>query len=193
LYARGIRDAVLGLMLSLCLALALAQVAPEADAPVQPTLTPAEEGVPVAAIPTQPPQDPKKTTRILLTGGAGIAGAGAALGAMVLFSNIRSNVNGTGASFDMVFGTAALGSLLVAGVGFAVHQAFGGRGEAALAALASVACMALTGLAVGAAQLDQQTGAIMVAAVGAIPAAVSVTAILEATGALGGNARGRAW
>lgn len=180
-------------MLPLCLALALAQVAPETDAPVQPTLTPAAEGAPVEPLPTQPPQDPKKTARILLTGGAGVAGAGAALGAMVLFSNIRSSVNGTGASFDMVFGTAALGALLVAGVGFAVHQAFGGRGEAALAALASVACMALTGLAVGAAQVDQQTGAIMVAAVGAIPAAVSVTAILEATGALGGSSRGRAW
>lgn len=195
MHPRGIRDALSGLMLSLCLVLALAQV-PDAedvpDAPVAPMLTPDPAGLPVAELPTQPPQDPRKVTRILLTGGAGLAGAGAALGAMFLFSDLRSRVNNSGASFDVVFGTAAVGSVLVAGVSLAVHQALGGRGEPALAALASVACMMVTALAVGAAQVDQTTGAVMVAAIGALPAAVSVTAVLEATGAMAGG-RVRAW
>lgn len=193
MHRRGIRDALRSVMLSLCLVLALAQApaedVPEADdAPVAPVLTPAGD-LAASEVPTQPPQDPKKWPRILLTGGAGVAGAGAALGAMYLFSDVRTRVNGTGASFDIVFGTAALGSVLVAGVALAVHQALGGRGEPALAALASVACLMVTALAVSAAQVDQTTGALMVAAIGALPAAISVTAVLEATGAL---SRGRA-
>jgi hypothetical protein len=188
---RGIRDAVHALMLSLVLALTLAQVAPPNDAPVERSLTPAEQGAELPALPTQAPPDPKRWPRILLSGGAGVAGGAAALGAMVFFSNVRQGM-GTAASFDLIFGTAALGSLLVTGLDFAVHQAFGGKGEASLAVLASVACMLVTGLAVGAAQVDQTTGAIMVAAVGSVPAAISVTAILEATGVLGVN-HSRAW
>ncbi len=193
MHERGIHDALHSVMLSLCLALAFAQTPVDAadDAPVAPVMTPADD-VAVPETPTQAPQDPKKLPRILLTGGAGVAGAGLALGAMFLFSDVRTRVNSNGASFDIVFGTAALGSLLVAGVSLAVHQGLGGRGEPALAALASVACMMLTALAVSAAQVDQQTGAIMVAAIGALPAAISVTAILEATGAFS-NGRVRAW
>lgn len=180
-------------MLALCLSLALSQT-PAGDVPVAPSLVPAEDVAPAepTELPTQPPSDPKKVPRILLTGGAGVAGAGLALGAMMLFTDVRTKVNSSGASFDVVFGTAALGSVLVAGVALAVHQALGGRGEAALAALASVGCMMATALAVGAARVDQTTGAVMVAAIGALPAAISVTAILEATGALTGN-RVRAW
>lgn len=192
--SHGIRDAVRTVMLSLCLALALAQTPVDAaadDAPVAPVMTPAGD-VEVPETPTQAPPDPKKWPRILLAGGAGVAGAGLALGAMFLFSDVRTRVNSNGASFDIVFGTAALGSVLVAGLALAVHQALGGRGEPALAALASVGCMMLTALAVGAAQVDQQTGAVMVAAIGALPAAISVTAILEATGAFS-NGRVRAW
>lgn len=193
MHRHGIHDALRAVMLSLCLALALAQTPVDAadDAPVAPVMTPADD-VAVPEIPTQPPQDVKKWPRILLTGGAGVAGAGLALGAMFLFSDVRTRVNSNGASFDIVFGTAALGSLLVAGVALAVHQGLGGRGEPALAALASVACMMVTALAVSAARVDQQTGAVMVAAIGALPAAISVTAILEATGALS-NGRVRAW
>lgn len=184
-------------MLALCLSLALAQTPANGDAPVAPSLVPADEAPQAespepAELPTQPPQDPRKLPRILLTGGAGVAGAGLALGAMMIFTDVRTKVNSNGGSFDVVFGTAALGSLLVAGVGLAVHQALGGRGEAALAALASVGCMMATALAVGAARVDQTTGAVMVAAIGALPAAISVTAILEATGALSTN-RTRAW
>ncbi len=195
MHQHGIHDAVSAVMLSLCVALALAQQNPVDaafdDAPVAPVMTPGDD-VAAPELPTQPPQDPKKWPRILLSGGAGVAGAGLALGAMFLFSDVRNRVNSNGASFDLVFGTAALGSVLVAGVALAVHQVLGGRGEPALAALGSVACMMVTALAVGAARVDQQTGAIMVAAIGALPAAISVTAILEATGAFS-NGRVRAW
>lgn len=182
-------------MFSVCLALVLTQApvaeAPQ-DAPTAPVLTPEEAFLEPAPTPTRPPEDPKKWPRILLTGGAGLAGAGLGLGAMLFFADMRTRTNSSGGSFDIVFSTAALSGLLVGGFGLAVHQALGGRGEAALAALASVGCMLLTALAVGSAQLDQTTGAVMVAAIGAVPAAISVTAILEATGALG-NGRVRAW
>lgn len=111
---------------------------------------------------------------------------------MLFFTDLRTRTSANGGSFDVIFTTGALTGVLVAGVGLAVHQALGGRGEAALAGLASVACTLLTALAVGSAGVDQTTGAIMVAAIGAVPAAISVTAILEATGALA-NGRVRAW
>lgn len=181
----------MSVMLSVCLAIALSQAAPP-DAPTEPVLTPAVAPADPQPLPTQPPPDSRKWPRILLTGGAGVAGAGVALGAMLFFSDVRTRVNSSGGSFDTIFSTGALSGVLVAGLGLAVHQALGGRGEAALAGLASVACTLLTALAVGSAQVDQTTGMIMVAAIGALPAAISVTAILEATGALG-EGRVRAW
>jgi hypothetical protein len=183
-------------MLSVCLVLTLAQApvdAPPSDAPTAPVLAPESPiAVEPEPLPTHPPADPKKLPRILLTGGAGVAGAAVGLGAMLFFADARTRVNSSGGSFDTVFSTAALSGVLVAGLGLAVHQALGGRGEAALAALASIGCMLLTGLAVGTAQVDQTTGMVMVAAIGALPAAISVTAILEATGSLG-SGRVRAW
>jgi hypothetical protein len=184
-------------MLSLCLALTLAQVQPPAeepaaDAPVAPAMTPADDGMSPAELPTQPPADPKQTPRIWLTGAAGLAGAAAGFGLIMLFSLIRSGIMNSGASFDTTFSTGALGGVLVAGFGLATHQLMGGRGEPALAALASVACMLISALAVSTAQLDPVTSGALVAAIGAIPAAVSVTAILEATGGLG-RGRVRAW
>jgi hypothetical protein len=183
-----------GVMLSLWLALAFAQVpggTSQGDAPVAPAMTPADD-MAAPETPTQAPSDPKKWPRILLSSGAGVAGAGLGLGAMLLFSSVRSSVNSNGPSFDIVFGTAALGSVLVAGGALIVHQSLAGRGEPALAALASVACMMVSALAVSAARVDQQTGAVLVAALGALPAAISVTAILEATGAIS-KGRVRAW
>lgn len=185
-------------MLSLCLALALAQTPVEgpaaapADAPVSepaPALTPADDGLPAAELPVRQPEDPKKWPRVFLSGGAGALAGGAALGAMLLFAGARTSVNPSGGSFDIVFGTTALAALLIPGVDFAVHQALGGGGEISLAALASIGVMALTGLAVGASGVDPVTGAVLVAAVGSVPAAISVTAILEATQVLTGRRR----
>lgn len=181
-------------MFAFLVGVVLAQAAPEleqppADAPVAPQLVPVEtEPQP---LPTRPPEDPRKWTRVLLSGGAGVAGTGAAFGAMMIFSGIRAaSTSSSGGSFDLVFGTVALGALLCAGFELAVHQIFGGKGEVGLAALAALGVMGLTGLAVGAAQLDPVAGAGLVAAIGAVPAAISVTAILEATTGLG---RKSAW
>lgn len=183
-------------MLSLCLVLTLAQVdapaEPAEDAPVAPSMTPAQEGMPPAELPTQPPADPKQTPRIWLTGAAGLAGAAAGFGLILLFSQIRAGIMNSGAAFDTTFSTGALGGVLVAGFGLATHQLLGGKGEPALAALASVACMLVAALAVSTAQLDPVASAGLVAAIGAVPAAVSVTAILEATGSLS-RGRVRAW
>lgn len=183
-------------MLSLCLVLTLAQVQapaePAEDAPVAPSMTPAADGMPPAELPTQPPTDPKQTPRIWLTGAAGLAGAAAAFGLIQLFAQIRLGLMTSGATFDTTFSTGALGGVLVAGFGLATHQLLGGRGEPALAALASVAVMLLSAFAVSVAQLDPVLSGGLVAAIGAVPAAISVTAILEATGSL---SRGRvsAW
>ncbi|MCA2980872.1 MAG: hypothetical protein INH41_26170 [Myxococcaceae bacterium] len=183
-------------MLSLCLVLSLAQVQapaePAADAPVAPALTPAAEGVPPPELPPTLPADPKQTPRIWLTGAAGLAGAAAGFGLILLFAQLRMGLMTSGASFDTTFSTGALGGVLVAGFGLATHQLLGGRGEPALAALASVACMLISAFAVSLAQLDPVASAGLVAAIGAVPAAVSVTAILEATGAVS-RGRVRAW
>jgi hypothetical protein len=180
-------------MLALCTALVMTQIpAQPPDAPMAPNLTPSPDTTTPAPVPTQPPADPNQGSRIWLTGGAGIVGAGAAFGLVMLFADVRSRVTTSGTAFDTVFATAALGSLLVAGFSVAAHQLLGGRGEVALAALASVACMAVVGLAVNVAQFDPTTGSALVAAIGAVPAAVSVTAVLEATGALA-RGRVRAW
>ncbi len=184
-------------MLSLCLAVVLTQ-APTgqgeglpADAPVavpSPSLVPGPE--PVPASPSAVRQnDARSTTRILLTGGAALAGSGAALGIVYAFTGIRERIASSGAKFDAVFGTAALGAIMVAGVGLAVHQAMGGKGEAALAMLASVACMLTTMLVVNALPLDDLGRSIAVASIGGVTGAVSVTAILEATTGLDRSVR----
>lgn len=172
-------------MTALALALLLSQVADDqpSDAPVAPVMTPADQ-VP-QPLPTQPLADPKQTTRVWLSGGAGVLGSGASFLAMLGFAGLRSAMQPSGGSFDLLFGTAALGALLITGFELAVHQLLAGKGEAGLAVLAAIGVMAITGVAVGSAQLDPTTGGALVAGIGAIPAAVAVTAVLEATSSMG--------
>lgn len=173
-------------MLSLVLALALTQQ----QAPVEPAPAPPVETPEAARLDPfaphhdphfEPPPERERTKpaptiwpRAMLSGAGGVAGAGAALAISLAFT-------GANPSFDVNFATAALGSLLVTGVAFSIHQAMGGRGEITLALLLSIAAMA--GSAALSSRLDGTVPRtpILTAAIGAVPAAALAVFALEGT------------
>ena len=125
--------------------------------------------------PPAAPAGPSVTTRALLAGAGGALAGGASFGIAVLLVGANSGL-------DPAFATAALASLMVAGVSFSIHAAMGGRGEITLAFLLSAAVMA------GAAALssavsggDRLLGPALIAAIGAVPAAAAATVALEGT------------
>ena len=155
-------------MTSLVLLLALCQTGPLPDA--LPELPPEARVIP----PPRAPEPPSVLTRSLLaTGGSTLAG-GASLAIAILL--VGSNPN-----FDPTFATAALSSLMITGVAFAIHEALGGRGEITLSFLFAAVVMAgAAGLAV-ALEPSHNLSPILTAAIGSLPAAAAAVFGLEAT------------
>jgi hypothetical protein len=116
------------------------------------------------------------TKRVLLSGGAGVLGAGVGLGIALLFTLPNP-------SFDARFATAALCSLLVTGGAFLVHQGFGGQGEVMLALLGSIAAMAAATFAATAIDSTVPMTPILTAVLGALPGAALAVLALEGTSA----------
>lgn len=124
--------------------------------------------------PELPPEPASVLTRTLLgTGGGALAGA-ASLGIAVLL--VGNNPN-----FDPTFATAALSSLLITGVAFAIHEALGGRGEITLALLFTSIVMASAGGIASAITGDRTLAPVLAAAIGSVPAAAAAMFGLEAT------------
>jgi hypothetical protein len=159
-------------MWGLVLALAVAQAEP---VPVDP-VPPQQEAPPEARVTPPPPPraGPSVLTRSLLSTGGGTLAGGAAVGIALILT-------GGNPLFDPTFASAALSSILVAGVAFSIHAALGGRGEITLAFLLTAAAMAGTGMIVNAITQDRVTGPLLVAAIGALPAAALATLALEGT------------
>jgi uncharacterized membrane protein HdeD (DUF308 family) len=155
-------------MLALVIALTLSQV--EAPPPLPPAESPTEERRRAPA-PFVPPNVPQ---RALLSGAAGVAGAGAALGIALAFSLGNPGL-------DAKFSTAALGALLVTGGAFTVHQTLGGRGEITLALLAAIVGMAAGALIANALDQTVPKAPILTAVIGAVPAAALAVLGLEGT------------
>ncbi len=140
--------------------------------------------VPPEALPTSPSQEeqpeprprepPSVFARSLLATGAGTLAGGASLGIALLL--VGNNPN-----FDPTFATAALSSLMICGVAFAIHEALGGRGEITLSFLLTAIVMA--GAAGLATALDgsRTYAPIITAAIGSLPAAAAAVFGLEAT------------
>ncbi len=141
--------------------------------PTVPPLVPSAE--PIEAPP--PPQrrastNPSTATRLLLSGAAATAAGALSLGVTLFTSSGNPGL-------DLTFGNAALGALVVAGVGFWVHSLLGGRGEVLLGLLGSAAVYAL-GAVVGSFVESASVGrAIWTTALAALPAAVLTVALLE--------------
>ena len=156
--------------LSLVLLLALSQTDPLLpDSPPLPRELPSEARL---IPPPAPPAPPSVVTRSLLAIGGGTLAGGVSLGIAVLL--VGSNPN-----FDPTFATAALASLLITGVAFAIHEAMGGRGEITLALLLTAAVMAgSAGLAIA---IDKNNSAVLTAAIGSLPAAAAAVFGLEIT------------
>lgn len=155
-------------MTSLVLLLALSQTAPLPDA--------LPELPPEARVTPQPraPEPPSVVTRSLLATGGGTLAGGASLAIAILL--VGSNPN-----FDPTFATAALSSLLITGVAFAIHEALGGRGEITLSFLLAAVVMAgAAGLAV-AIEPNHNISPLLTAAIGSLPAAAAAVFGLEAT------------
>ena len=131
--------------------------------------------IPVPQAPEAKPKEPASVaTRALLgTGGGALAGT-ASLGIAVLLVGRNDN-------FDPNFATAALASILITGVTFAIHEALGGRGEITLALLFTTIVMATTGAIVGATTTDRMLAPVLTAAIGSVPAAAAAVFGLEAT------------
>lgn len=182
-------------MLPLVLALSLAQVdtaaptpppePPAADQPADGTVPPVEL-IPSAepggepGLPPVPPATAEKkkefspTSRVLLSGGAGIAASFAGLGIAVALT-------GSNPGLDTNFATAMVTPILITGVSFMVHQALGGRGEVILAYVAALAVMAgAAGLAVGIEGTSPMTP-VITTLIGTLPATAAAVLILEAT------------
>jgi hypothetical protein len=156
--------------LSLVLLLALSQneVPPEA--------LPTQGAPPPAARPTEPKKDPPSMlTRSLVSGGAGAAAGGVSLGIALLLVGKNDN-------FDATFATAALASLMITGVTFALHEALGGHGEITLAFLLTAIVMAASGgISAAVANGDRTLAPVLTAAIGSIPAAAAAVFALEVT------------
>ena len=181
-------------MVSLLLALCLSQAPPTpppepllpSDAPmVEPTLEPG--ALPALPIHSPPPPD-QPVRRVLLSSAAGVGGAAVALGLSLAVSTCFFTC---ASKFDVGFANAALGALLITGAGFAVHQLLGGGGEITLPLLASLAIMfsaSFVGPVIDARTPQQE---LFTSAIGALPAAVAVALILDATSSMG--SKGTRW
>ena len=156
--------------LSLVLLLALSQneVPPEA-LPTQGAPAPARVAEPKGKEP------PSMLTRSLVSGGAGAAAGGVSLGIALLLVGKNDN-------FDTTFAPAALASLMITGVTFALHEALGGHGEITLAFLLTAIVMAASGgISAAIAGGDRTLAPVLTAAIGSIPAAAAAVFALEVT------------
>lgn len=168
-------------MLFTILVLTLTQTAaaPPSDAPIESDLTPYELPRPLNVRAPPPPDYPVR--RFLLTTAGGLGGAAAGLGlSLALTSCFTTCVP----KFDVSFANTALSGLLIAGVGFAVHQALGGRGEVTLPTLASLAIMVAASLVAPAVNPGTPQVQMLTTAFGALPAAAAVALILDATASM---------
>ncbi len=154
-------------MLALVLVLSLGQV----DQPLEP---PPPPDSPAALTPPRPYKPPDVAQRSVLSGLAGIAGAGAALGLTLAFA--QGN-----AQFDTKFSTAALGAILVTGGAFTVHEMLGGRGEITLALLGAIVGMGLGALVANLVDQSVPLVPILTAVIGSVPAAALTVLSLEGT------------
>lgn len=156
--------------LSLVLLLALSQTE------VPPEALPVAGDPPPAAVPEpKGKQPPSVVTRSLVAGGAGAAAGGVSLGIALLLV-------GKNESFDTTFATAALASLMITGVTFALHEALGGHGEITLAFLLTAIVMAASGgISAAIAGGDRTLAPVLTAAIGSIPAAAAAVFALEVT------------
>ena len=161
--------------LSLVVLLALSQTGqPPADVPPVPVVpvAPGEDQPPAAPEPRAPPS---VLTRSLLATGAGTLAGGVSLGIALLL--VGNNPN-----FDPTFATAALASLMITGVAFAIHEAMGGRGEITLSFLLTAIVMAgAGGLGAAIGNGDRVLAPVLAAAIGSLPAAAAAVFGLEAT------------
>ena len=126
--------------------------------------------------PPPPPAPPSLVARVMLTGAAAVVGVGASLGLAYLYST-----GGNGKALDYSFSNAVLAGLLASGLGFVVHQAFGGRGEVVVAMLVALAVMGASLLAATFIDPSVPNSMLITAAIGAIPAAVGTVLCLELT------------
>lgn len=157
--------------LSLVLLLALSQTE------VPPEALPVPGEPPPAARPAEPKvkEPPSVFTRSLVAGGAGAAAGGASLGIALLLVGKNDN-------FDSTFATAALASLMITGVTFALHEALGGHGEITLSFLLAAIVMAISGgVSAAIASGDRTLAPVLTAAIGSIPAAAAAVFALEVT------------
>jgi peptidoglycan/LPS O-acetylase OafA/YrhL len=156
-------------MLALVLALSVGQI----DQPLDQPPAPVEQPVDAALKPTAF-KPPDVAQRSVLSGLAGIAGAGVALGLTLGFA-------AGNAQFDTKFSTAALGAILVTGGAFTVHQMLGGRGEITLALLGAIVGMGLGALVANLADQSVPLVPILTAVIGSVPAAALTVLSLEGT------------
>ena len=158
--------------LSLVLLLALSQtdLRPPEPVPSPGELPPEARLTPKPA----PPEPPSVFTRSLLATGGGTLAGGASLAIAVLL--VGQNPN-----FDPTFATAALASLMITGVAFAIHEALAGRGEITLSFLLTAVVMAgAAGLAT-AIDSGRNMAPLLTAAIGSLPAAAAAVFGLEVT------------
>lgn len=139
-----------------------------------PELQPEPIPVPRGATEPKPPEPPSVAARSLLGMGGGTLAGAASLGIAVLL--VGNNPN-----FDPTFATAALASLLITGVTFAIHEALGGRGEITLALLFTSIVMAGAGGLASALSGNRTLAPVLAAAIGSLPAAAAAMFGLEAT------------
>lgn len=185
-------------MLPLLLALSLAQVAeppPDAAAPTPDEATseaPPGEVPPVELLPAAsstgddtalpPDAQPRKQAppehsvgkRVLLAGGAGVAASFAGLG-------LSLALTGSNPGLDTSFATAMLAPILITGVGFAVHQSLGGRGEPILAFAVALAVMAGAWGLSTAIDSTSPSRPLLTTLIGTLPAAAGAILVLELT------------
>ncbi len=164
--------------LSLVLLLALSQTGqPPADVPAVPVIPvgPGSEAQPPAVPEPEPRAPPSVLARSLLATGGGTLAGGVSLGIALLL--VGNNPN-----FDPTFATAALASLMITGVAFAIHEALGGRGEITLSFLLTAIVMAgAGGLSAAIGNGDRVLAPVLAAAIGSLPAAAAAVFGLEAT------------
>jgi hypothetical protein len=153
---------------------------PVSDVPVAaPSLAPDELPQPLPIHKSPPPDRPVR--RALLTTAAGVGGAAVALGLSLAISTCFFSCQ---PKFDVNFANAALGAMLVTGAGFAVHQLTGGGGEVILPLLAATALMfaaSFVGPVIDSRTPQQE---VFTTVIGALPAAVAVALILDATSSI---------
>ncbi len=177
-----------GPMLTLVLALSLLQnPAPQPvplDAPVaEPTsFVPEEVPQPLPIRAPAPPDQPVR--RVLLSAAAGVGGAALGLGISMAVTTCLFTCVG---KLDTNFANVALGSLMLTGVSFAIHQLLGGGGEITLPLLASLAVMFGASLLAPVIDPTFPNVQLLTTAIGAVPAALAAALILDATSHMGGT------